>query len=580
MQTHLREVADTFQQKIAGKELDLVLDIANVDKSMVCGDPHSLREILVNLIDNAVKFTYSGEIVISAALSHPDSHRVRLDCAIADTGTGIDEVELKRLFNSPDGVDVPDDRQYGQNGDGLLTVKTLCEAMAGSVEVSSEVGRGSIFRFNVCFDSIDQEKLNVPLVDLARLSVLLVDDDEQNIQILRWQLEQWGVTLSIVCDGKAALGYLEQQCISGDGIVDAIIMAAQLPGMDGITLGKIIRSDERYRNLKLIMMTQQSARGDARQLADLGFDAYFPMPVLASDICNALSVVVAGGKVRERAKPLVTHHYLRDLHHSLEDQDIDQKPYRILVVKDNEINRQVVLGILEYIGFYADVVENGHEALAILVNPPDQKPYNLIIMDCQMPLMDGYEATRQIRSGQAGAINRDIPIVALTANALSIDRQKCLDAGMSDCLTKPVDSDALERVITRWLEDGKSQGDKNTSTGPVDRVWDKGSLLKRLRGKEDRVRKIVSIFIKDMPQQIHALQQAIDAENLVSSREIAHLIKGVASNLSGADLTEIAAEMQQACVDEELEQLKMLYPRLTAQYSRLESRLQEYSSGL
>lgn len=314
-----------------------------------------------------------------------------------DTGIGIPEDKLSSLFQSFTQVDSSNTRQYGGTGLGLAIVKKLCVLMDGEVEVTSIPGRGSTFSFHVVLDRGDLRKIVIPQVQMQGLSALVIDDNDQHRHIVKSQLEHWGMTVFEAIEGKEALGFLEQQCISGDRIVDVALMEMEMPGMDGATLGKIIRSDERFGDVRLIMMTSNSFPGDARYLADLGFDGYLPNPATSSDLYDAVSILIAGGEAREKADPLVTHHYLRDLQHVVvKPEDEDRSPYRILLVEDNKINQMVALGLLEDLGLSADVANNGLEAIASLVNPPDQMPYQLVFMDCQMPELDGYKATRQI----------------------------------------------------------------------------------------------------------------------------------------------------------------------------------------
>jgi PAS domain S-box-containing protein len=577
LQTHLREVHEDFVAKAKEKNLELVLDITMVEEFAVRGDPGRLRQIMVNLVDNAIKFTNEGEIAIRASLGPAVDGQMKLVGEVTDTGIGIPGDKLPTLFNSFTQVDGSNTRQYGGTGLGLAIVKKLCVLMDGAVDVMSVPGRGSTFSFHIMLDSGDARKIVIPNVKFDGLTALIIDEHEEHRHFVRSQLKHWGMEVFEAEEGKEALGFLEQQCISNNSIVDMVFMDKKLPGMDGATLGKIIRSDDRFGEIKLIMMTSSSSPGDARYLADLGFDGYFPKPATSSDLHDAVAVLMANGEAREKAEPLVTHHYLRDLQHNMMSQDTGLKPYRILLVEDNEINQQVALGLLEDLGLGADIASNGLEALASLVNPPDQIPYQLVFMDCQMPELDGYEATRQIRNGEAGEVNRNIPIVAMTANAMKGDKAKCLDAGMSDYLTKPIDHIEVGRLLDRWLiTPEEPEEDVTTQTEGAEPVWDYEDALRRLRGKEDRLLKIVELFVDDMPQHIRELEQAVENESLVVASEIAHLIKGVAGNLSGQEVAKLAADIQRACENDTLEDVKIVASQLVARYEVLEKRLQSY----
>ena len=579
LRTHLGEIADAFKQPVDDKGLDLAVDFQGVKSVNVCGDPGALRQILVNLMSNAIKFTDAGEVVVAATLTGDLAAGYKLCCTVADTGRGMLEADRLQLFETLKRQDTSNDQQFGGAHFGLVIASQICGLMQGGIAIESELGRGSIFSFNVRLDAASEGIIEIPHVDLSQITVLIVDDDVENTQILRRELETWGAKVFAVADGLMALGFLEERCIAGESAVDIAFVCSQLKGMDSLKLGEIIRSDERYSNVKLLMMSVMSNRGDARNIAKVGFDAYFPKPATVLDIYQAISILIDAGAAKKQAEPLVTHHNMRDMGHFLSDALVEKNLYHILLVEDNVINQEVALGLIEEMGLTADVVMDGHEALASLVNPPNQRPYSLILMDCHMPVLDGYEATRKIRSGHSGEANKNIPIVAMTANAMRGDKAKCLDAGMSDYISKPVNPDELEKILCRWLKPEAEQPALIAQDSQVDPVWDKRSALRRLRGKDDRLLKIVGLFMADMPQQLTRLQLAIETENLAETRDIAHLIKGVAGNISGIGLSQAASEIQHACEEDAFDLVRTLGPSLAQEYSSLETRLKHYLDG-
>ena len=465
LRSQLGDFAESIGHRAQEKELELVLDVTDIKHSIVKGDPGRLRQILTNLVGNAIKFTPEGEIIIRARLVEEQNDHIRLYCAISDTGIGIETSKLDLLFDSFTQVDASTTREYGGTGLGLTIVKQLCELMGGGIEVSSEVGKGSCFEFNIALQSCHDSEPVMPKVDIKGVPILIVDDNSTNRAVLRGQLENWGAVVVGAQGGPTALDKMAQQL---DDPINPVFKVAfidmQMPGMDGMSLSKMIRNDARYDQTKMVMMTSMSSRGDARLFADAGFSAYFPKPTTTSDLFDSLSVVLADGQALAQAQPLVTRHYLKELKASEADRQTEknasteptplvfaQAP-RLLLVEDNFINQAVATALLDNLGLSCDTAGNGIEALEMLNQAPQDKPYQLILMDCQMPEMDGYEATEQIRAGKGGVRHNKVTIIAMTANAMVGDRERCLDIGMDDYISKPIEPGILEQKLRQWLE--------------------------------------------------------------------------------------------------------------------------------
>jgi len=454
----LGDFAEAMGFQAQAKGIELVLDVTQIDESTVKGDPGRIRQILTNIVGNSIKFTSSGEIVIQAELKSIDEQTWKFNCQISDTGMGIPDEKMSSLFDSFSQVDASTTRKYGGTGLGLAIVKKLCELMDGDITVTSEDAKGSCFTLNIQLQKSTNSQLVVPKVDMSKLNVLIVDDNETNREVLRGQLEHWGASVVEANSGDEALTVCDEHIQNNDRqFFDIAFLDMQMPGMDGAELGKKISKDERFSKMKLVMMTSMGHQGEARYFADLGFSAYFPKPATTSDLFDALSVVVDGGKALQQAEPLVTKHYLKTLARSdkqtlaeLEEDCFNNT--RILLVEDNHVNQLVATGILKQHGFkMVDIAANGLEAINSLQQASEDMPYSIVIMDCQMPEMDGYEATRIIRAGKADERNIAIPIVAMTANAMQGDREKCLEAGMNDYLAKPVVPDLLIEKLLEWL---------------------------------------------------------------------------------------------------------------------------------
>ena len=462
----LRQFFEEFARAIAPKaqekQIELILDIGNIDNVMVKGDPGRIRQILTNLVSNAIKFTEVGEIVIQCHLT-PTEQAILLHTSVRDTGIGIPENKVTSLFDSFTQVDASTTRKYGGTGLGLAITNKLCKLMGGYINATSELGEGSEFEFMIKLQPSKQTPQALPNINLQDLSFLVVDDNSTNRQVLSGQLKRWGAKVM-----EAENAYLALECcearIKENGVsnhlpFDIALLDMQMPGMDGAELGRRLKTDPRFQKIPLIIMTSIAHRGEAKRFAELGFSAYFSKPFTPSDLFDALMVIREDGDALKQASPLVTRHYVQALTKTQQqEQPVTLSPQcqwpretRLLLVEDNKVNQLVSKGVFKKLGLEIDVAGDGEEALVIMERAIADAPYALIFMDCQMPKMDGYETTRQIRLATAGAIYQNVPIVAMTANAMKGDREKCLEAGMNDYLSKPIRTEELSRILQEWI---------------------------------------------------------------------------------------------------------------------------------
>jgi CheY-like chemotaxis protein len=381
---------------------------------------------------------------------------------VKDTGIGIPEEKIEDLFKSFTQVDASTTRLYGGTGLGLAIIKRLCKLMGGDIKVTSKLNEGSEFTFFIQLEKSDAQPQKLPDISIHKIDVLVVDDNATNLTVMQGVLEKWGANVTLLNSGKLALEYLEN---SKNKLPQIAFLDMQMPNMDGIELAKRIRSHSDYLDINLIMMTSMGSRGDARKFADLGFKAYFPKPFSISDLHDAIAVVITGGKVLDQANPLVTQHYLKSLQR-IDPIHTDQRPTttKILLAEDNHINQAVVHGILENLNYECDIANNGNEVIEKL-KESEVGEYQLILMDCQMPELDGYEATKKIRDGEAGSDFKDITIIALTANAFQTDKDACLEAGMNDFLSKPIDTQKFEKKLDLWLNCQNTRSNQEENTG-------------------------------------------------------------------------------------------------------------------
>lgn len=454
----LSEIIDSLAQLAEERQIELILDTVKLTTNRVMGDPNRIRQMLVNILSNAIKFTHEGHVILSVELIPSGNKTWQFNFSVEDTGIGIPEEKQIQLFDAFSQVDTSITRKYGGTGLGLAIVKRLCLAMSGNINVSSQEGRGSRFYGNILLGESHQSQVIAPNFDVSQLNLLIVDDNSVNLTIMHDQLTYWKVQVTCAHSASQAISLCESRLAQGLPIFDIAILDMQMPNMNGLELGNILKQDKRFKSMHLVLMTSMMMNNNREDLANAGFSGCFSKPVTNSDLFLALSVIGEDGEALHKAPSLITHDYLRDLQTPDKDSsDTNLKDYvnklenkDILLVEDNSINQLVASEILEGYGFNIFTADDGILALTQLNNRKD-KPYQLIFMDCQMPRMDGFSTTREIRAGKAGQLHLDTPIIALTANAMAGDQQKCLDAGMNDFISKPIDEQHLKRIIHSWL---------------------------------------------------------------------------------------------------------------------------------
>lgn len=437
----LEDCAKAMALEAQTKGLELVLDLRESDRATVKGDPGRLRQIFTNLIGNAIKFTERGEILIRCGLQGSGDMSI-LFGSVRDTGIGIPSEKIVGLFDAFMQVDASTTRKYGGTGLGLAIAKKLCELMRGSIWVQSELGKGSRFEFTIVLQPGQLLPPTLPSNILA-LTILVVDDNATNREVLAGQLQQWGAKIIEATGGMQGLVFCEERVRENPGQLpfDLVLVDLQMPDMDGIELGKRLQADDRFRRIPRVAMSAIADRREEQFWRDLGFSACIAKPITPSDL---LSVLAMG-----QPSPLDRSRDQQNRDRVANPMPVWPEQTRLLLVEDNRVNQMVAKGLLKKLGLEVDVVGNGVEALQRLENAQSDRPYTLVLMDCQMPEMDGYEASRQIRQGKGG--DREVVIVAMTANAMKGDREKCLAAGMNDYLTKPIKPQALTEKLEQWL---------------------------------------------------------------------------------------------------------------------------------
>jgi len=420
------------------KGLELVCHISNDIPDKITGDPGRLRQIILNIVNNAIKFTSKGEVVISIKAKQKTKDSICLYFTITDTGIGIPKAKQQTIFKAFAQADSSTTRKFGGTGLGLAISSQLVNIMGGNIWVESKVGKGSIFHFTAWFKlqkTREKKTTKAKLKNLKGLSVLVVDDNTTNRTILQEILSNWNMKPSGAKDAKSALQVIKKARKVGK-LFSLIIIDSFMPGMDGFSLAEQIKKDPKIAESTIIMLTSGGIRGDARRCQELGISAYLMKPVKQSELFDAIILSLGADTNIQEPVPLITRHSIRE----------SLRHLNILLAEDNIINQKVASHLLKNYGHEITVVSDGKEAVSAFEN----NSFDLILMDVQMPKMDGFKATASIRERELRSGNH-IPIVAMTAHAVKGDRERCLSAGMDDYIAKPIDMEKLKEVIEKII---------------------------------------------------------------------------------------------------------------------------------
>src|SRR6266436_2482460 len=509
------------------KHLELTVDVPPDVPQMVRGDPTRVRQVLMNLIGNAIKFTEEGEVDVSAGVTQRDGDEAAVEFRVRDTGIGIPEEQLGTIFQEFTQADASMTRRYGGTGLGLAISRRLVGLMGGELAVTSEVGQGSEFGFALTFPLEAAQAAARATVSLGGRRLLVVDDNKTNPRIVRDLLGAEGMAVHEAPRADAGLEALRRAARARTPY-DLAILDAQMPDQDGFELATAIRADRALRETRLLILTSAGQRGDGERCRQLGIQAYLTKPIARADLVEAVGTVLAGTASAPGEVDLVTRHSIAESRHAL----------RILLAEDNPVNQQVATAMLLKRGHQVDVVGNGREAVAAVA----QESYDLVLMDIQMPEMDGFEATEQIRALPQG---RTLPIIALTAHALSGERERCLARGMSGYLAKPFKAHDLFAAV-----EGRGAQPADTAAAPSPAV-DLAAFRRTMEeaGAAEAVDGILETFVATLPQRLEALVTAARGTEAEPLQRAAHAFKSAAGTIGAGHLAALLEDMERAARD-------------------------------
>jgi len=560
----LDDVSDLIGLKAESKHIELLVNRDHGVPDVLVGDPLRLGQVLINLANNAVKFTEAGEIIISVELVDSTPESVTAKFAVKDSGIGMTEEQQKKVFNSFSQADASTTRKYGGTGLGLAISTQLVDLMDGEIAVESESGKGSTFFFTIPFRIASQATKARPMPDagLRGKRVLVVDDNEASLQILKEHLVSMNLVPKTVGSGKDAIAELERAATDPDDEpYDLVLMDWKMPDMDGIETSCSIQGNADLTTTPIIIMVTAYGREDVMIKADeANLDGFLLKPVSRSTLFDSVVSAVGRDGVSERNQAENNTMELRS--------SPNLKGARVLVAEDNEINQQIVLELLEYRGINVTIADDGREAVEAVNNGA----FDLVLMDIQMPNMDGHEATIKIRQDQRF---KDLPIVAMTAHAFDAEWDKCLASGMNDHVTKPIDPTALTEAVRHWvgpriLHNSGAQefAAKVRAQAPADEAdlpvslppFDVEAALARLNGNSRLLRKLIIMFHDGNRKLIPNLHRLLETDECEKAHRLIHTVKGHAGNLEASELFECASALEIALMDCDMAKVAELIP--------------------
>jgi two-component system, sensor histidine kinase and response regulator len=517
------------------KGLELLCDLGPELPEWVEGDPGRLRQIILNLVSNAIKFTHQGEVMLKAELESEDHNGKVIRFTVADTGIGIPAEKQNTIFSPFTQADSSTTRKYGGTGLGLSISRHLTAMMGGRIWLESEVGKGTRFHFTVYLKvAVERPVPGAPMETLNGLRILVVDDHRTNRRILEGILKRWGAQTGCAGGGEEALSELTAAAEAGQPY-RLMVTDMNMPEMDGFALVEHIQSDPKLSPLTVMMLTSGGHQRDVERCRELGVLFYLYKPVRKRELLAALLAALG------RSQPATPSPVLPQTERRQQPRGL-----RVLLAEDNRVNQIVATRLLEKLGYTVAVADNGYAALSLLAT----QPFDLVLMDIQMPEMDGLTATRKIRENERSSPYH-VPIVAMTAHAMKGDRELCIEAGMDEYVSKPISGLLLSKAIAIALRDPANTQTALLTTAvkelatPAGAVtWDSSKTLEKLGGDETLFHEVIGIFLEEVPQHMASLKQAILRQNAKAVEELSHKLKGELGYLGIAEVSQTVRELE------------------------------------
>ncbi len=595
----LENLCDMFHDKVMEKEIELIIAVDDDVPCALIGDPLRLAQVLINLTSNALKFTDSGEVLIKAVCLDKSQDKASLRFSVKDTGIGITQEQIPKLFSAFTQADGSTTRKYGGTGLGLTISKRLVEMMEGEIWVESELGEGSTFLFTAHFgrQAADREQQFVAPSGIQRLKVLVVDDNKDSRTVTAEILRSFTFEVDTASSGEEGLAKLRES-LTGEKPFELVLMDWKMPGLDGIAASKEIKEDPQLAHIPIILTTGFGREEEMRQAEAIGVDAFLIRPLKQSQLFDTIMYLFGHKKSEETAPG-----YRAVTSKSLIVERL--RGARILLVEDNAINREVASEIIANAGIIVETATNGKEA----VEAVNRASYDCVLMDIQMPEMDGFEATRVIRKNeeQQRATSNElqvgdersikpqhathIPIIAMTAHVMKGDREKCIEAGMDDYVAKPIDSEGLFSKLSKWIKPGKRQTDLEM---PIDHHGGKEveddlppilpginieEGLRRLGGNKKLFKKLLKTFFTEFTSAAEEISNALNDQDIEMAHRLVHTLKGVAGSISAKDLQTAAQELDMAVKEGTLEKCDILLGNLEKALSRVLESIRAMEQG-
>ena len=566
----IEDIVELLAERAHAKGLELACRVPPDLATHVKGDPLRLGQVLTNLVGNAIKFTEHGSVLIRVVQVEETPERVSMRFDVTDTGTGISQDAQSRIFDEFAQGDGSTTRKHGGSGLGLAISKQLVEMMGGSIHVESALGGGSTFWFTARFEKQAMppraEPRDAPIGLLTDVRALMVESSAINRGILHEQMSNWGMVTQVAETPTQAIELLAQAAARSVPY-DLAIVDLGLPGMDALDLARSIRARADIAKIRLVMLTRRHA--DSRIARDAGFDACLVKPVRQTVLYECLVNVMAGRPQEALAAPA-------------ESAPTARAPTgvrgHILVVEDNLINQQVALGILQIQGYCVTVANNGREALEAYA----QGTFDLVLMDCHMPEMDGFEATMEIRRREQSPGTKRVAIVALTANAMAHDRDECLNAGMDDHLAKPFSMQTMQEMLDRWMPPVSSVPSQPVPAlaaepAQADAVLEREVLEQlgalRVNGKPELLARTIKLYLVESPKLVKALKRAASANDALKIVRSAHSLKSSSGNVGASLLSRYCADIEASARQADFEETRSLLAKIEAEHGRVQSAL-------